>query len=66
LARVGWQGGNFSGGSDERENTLNQLLVEMDGFNSTANIVVLAGTNRVDVLDPALLRPGLLAVKMRR
>jgi len=46
------------GGNDERENTLNQLLVEMDGFDSTANIVVLAGTNRADVLDAALLRPG--------
>jgi len=46
------------GGYDERENTLNQLLVEMDGFDSTTNIVVLAGTNRPDVLDPALLRSG--------
>jgi AFG3 family protein len=46
------------GGNSERENTLNQLLVEMDGFDSTANLVVLAGTNRADVLDPALTRPG--------
>lgn len=50
--------GGFSGGNDERENTLNQLLVEMDGFDTTANIVVLAGTNRVDILDSALTRPG--------
>ncbi|CAB1102840.1 unnamed protein product [Ectocarpus sp. CCAP 1310/34] len=50
--------GQFGGGNDERENTLNQLLVEMDGFSSNTNVVVLAGTNRVDVLDPALTRPG--------
>ena len=52
------RGGSFGGGNDERENTLNQLLVEMDGMGSTENVVVLAGTNRVDVLDDALLRPG--------
>ncbi|XP_068436615.1 mitochondrial inner membrane m-AAA protease component AFG3L1-like isoform X2 [Clinocottus analis] len=49
--------GNFAN-QNEQENTLNQLLVEMDGFNSSTNVVVLAGTNRVDILDPALLRPG--------
>ncbi|GES94314.1 ATP-dependent metallopeptidase Hfl [Rhizophagus clarus] len=46
------------GGNDERESTLNQLLVEMDGFGSSEHVVVLAGTNRPDVLDPALMRPG--------
>uniref|UniRef100_A0A8C1WAR4 AFG3-like AAA ATPase 2 n=1 Tax=Cyprinus carpio TaxID=7962 RepID=A0A8C1WAR4_CYPCA len=49
--------GNF-GGQSEQENTLNQLLVEMDGFNTATNVVVLAGTNRPDILDPALMRPG--------
>uniref|UniRef100_A0A096NR42 AAA+ ATPase domain-containing protein n=1 Tax=Papio anubis TaxID=9555 RepID=A0A096NR42_PAPAN len=49
--------GHF-GGQSEQENTLNQMLVEMDGFNSATNIVVLAGTNRPDILDPALMRPG--------
>ena len=51
-------GGRYSGASDEREQTLNQILVEMDGFKSTDNVVVLASTNRVDILDPALLRAG--------
>tara|TARA_R110002072_G_scaffold175538_3_gene331372 strand:- start:2551 stop:4542 length:1992 start_codon:yes stop_codon:yes gene_type:complete len=49
---------NFSGSNDERENTLNQLLTEMDGFGSNANVIVLAATNRADVLDKALMRAG--------
>jgi cell division protease FtsH len=52
------RGAGLGGGHDEREQTLNQLLSEMDGFDSAANVVVLAATNRPDVLDPALLRPG--------
>eukprot|EP00262_Sarcandra_glabra_P010032 TRINITY_DN24896_c0_g1_i1.p1 TRINITY_DN24896_c0_g1~~TRINITY_DN24896_c0_g1_i1.p1 ORF type:complete len:825 (+),score=156.97 TRINITY_DN24896_c0_g1_i1:182-2656(+) len=50
--------GGLTGANDERESTLNQLLVEMDGFGTTAGVVVLAGTNRPDILDKALLRPG--------
>jgi cell division protease FtsH len=49
---------NIAGGNDEREQTLNQLLVEMDGFDGTSGLIILAATNRPDVLDPALLRPG--------
>ena len=57
IGKARGKGGNF-GGNDERESTLNELLVQMDGFSTNEHVVVLAGTNRPDVLDPALLRPG--------
>ena len=52
------RGTGMGGGNDEREQTLNQLLIEMDGFDGNENIIVIAATNRSDILDPALLRPG--------
>ena len=52
------RGAGLGGGHDEREQTLNQILVEMDGFDTTTNIIIIAATNRPDILDPALLRPG--------
>lgn len=52
------RGAGLGGGNDEREQTLNQMLVEMDGFNTDTNVIVIAATNRADILDPALMRPG--------
>src|SRR3546814_4061993 len=52
------RGAGLGGGHDEREQTLNQMLSEMDGFEATEGIVMMAATNRPDILDPALLRPG--------
>ncbi len=52
------RGSGLGGGHDEREQTLNQMLVEMDGFDANAGIIVMAATNRIDILDPAILRPG--------
>uniref|UniRef100_A0A7S0IUG4 AAA+ ATPase domain-containing protein n=1 Tax=Calcidiscus leptoporus TaxID=127549 RepID=A0A7S0IUG4_9EUKA len=57
-ARAGGGGGGMGGGNDEREQTLNQILTEMDGFDGNSGVIVLAATNRADILDSALLRPG--------
>ncbi|HZX58485.1 MAG TPA: ATP-dependent metallopeptidase FtsH/Yme1/Tma family protein, partial [Mucilaginibacter sp.] len=58
IGRPRGKGAFFNGGNDERESTLNQLLTEMDGFGTNSGVIVLAASNRADILDPALLRPG--------
>ena len=59
MEQIRWQrGSGIMGGHDEREQTLNQILVEMDGFTPNEHVIVMAATNRPDVLDPALVRPG--------
>lgn len=60
------RGAGMGGGNDEREQTINQLLTEMDGFEGNTGVIVLAATNRPDVLDPALLRPGRFDRQVRR
>ena len=60
------RGAGLGGGHDEREQTLNQMLAEMDGFETTEGVVMMAATNRPDILDPALLRPGPLRPPDRR
>ena len=60
------RGAGLAGGNDEREQTLNELLTKMDGFNKDSSIIVLGATNRADILDSALTRPGRLVERLRR
>ena len=60
------RGTGVGGGNDEREQTLNQLLTEMDGFEGNTGVIVIAATNRADILDPALMRPGRFDRQVRR
>ena len=65
IARARSNNNSMGGGNDEREQTLNQILTEMDGFSSESGVVVIAASNRIDILDPAIKRPGRLIDKLQ-